>query len=557
MPIPRRQLAVAVVLVAAGLTGGAKVFKSTVMTEGDTAVGCLQEGCTYAAFRIPGLVDLGNGTLLAFAEGRKWGCGDFGGGTHPHRGQHDLVVRRSITGGRSWEPPLRNIFDAIGDPRWKHIDADNGVDTGNAIWDPTPLWDATTDTVWVFFNGPGREREDCSRGWCSTWAMSSADRGVSWSDAVNLTGQCQREGNFFGRAGNTPGNGHGVQLSSGRLVVPMYAGSPAGASTCFSDDHGTSWTASPFSPNTNANSDEIEIAELNSGDGKRLYMTIRHDAPPYGRQFSLSADGGVTWGERLEVQVPDPGCKGGVVQDPVNNAMVLSTAASCTVRGNQTIFLSTNNGAPGSWEYRQLVDAKSGYSTLQMCGGMIANLYEANTCNLTLALVDPKEMIADGRKPAIPCADSHCPSKVNGGPGFAPPPPPAKVDPHTLYCGAPPKPPRPPPSPQCQAALDDVCVAAKECFPTPSPYPGFAPLKALDSLGCAAEPPKPWPHGVPQGPCPAALTTPAWRCYSNLAMNPSKTAWSNAAPHPNAYCSHPGAALEAALQKPPCAATNL
>ena len=63
------------------------------------------------------------------------------------------MVRRSITGGRSWEPPLRNIFDAIGDPRWKHIDADNGVDTGNAIWDPTPLWDATTDTVWVFFNG--------------------------------------------------------------------------------------------------------------------------------------------------------------------------------------------------------------------------------------------------------------------------------------------------------------------------------------------------------------------------------------------------------------------
>ena len=57
-------------------------------------------------------------------------------------------------------------------------------------------------------------------------------------------------------------------------------------------------------------------------------MTIRHDAPPYGRQFSLSDDGGITWSERLEVQVPDPACKGGVVQDPANNAMVLATAAS-------------------------------------------------------------------------------------------------------------------------------------------------------------------------------------------------------------------------------------
>ena len=83
-----------------------------------------------------------------------------------------------------------------------------------------------------------------------------------------LTGACNP--NDLPYFPTSAGNGHGVQLSSGRLVVPMYAGSPAGASTCFSDDHGTSWTASPFSPNTNANSDEIEIAELNSGDGKRL-----------------------------------------------------------------------------------------------------------------------------------------------------------------------------------------------------------------------------------------------------------------------------------------------
>ena len=91
------------VLVAAGLTGGAKVFKSTVMTEGDTAVGCLQEGCTYAAFRIPGLVDLGNGTLLAFAEGRKWGCGDFGEPVSPR-----LPVMRPCTGMKVlfWETVL-------------------------------------------------------------------------------------------------------------------------------------------------------------------------------------------------------------------------------------------------------------------------------------------------------------------------------------------------------------------------------------------------------------------------------------------------------------------
>ena len=109
------------------------------------------------------------------------------------------------------------------------------------------------------------------------------------------------------------------------------------------------------------------------------------------------------------------------MQDGLTGAMVLSTAASCTKRGNQTVYLSTANGAPGTgsphhpfcksrnegkidvvylrsgttmpgcrdsivvikfttsremprrlfsftvgtWVYRQLVDALSGYSTLQ------------------------------------------------------------------------------------------------------------------------------------------------------------------------------------------------
>ena len=63
-----------------------------------------------------------------------------------------------------------------------------------------------------------------------------------------MTTHCQRSAGSSGGggastpfAGNTPGNGHAVQLASGRLVVPMYGGTPAGASTCYSDD-GKTWT---------------------------------------------------------------------------------------------------------------------------------------------------------------------------------------------------------------------------------------------------------------------------------------------------------------------------
>eukprot|EP01052_Picozoa_sp_SAG31_P026644 SAG31_NODE_2431_length_5707_cov_2.157810_10_plen_176_part_00 len=175
-----------------------------------------------------------------------------------------------------------------------------------------------------------------------------------------MTDQCQRSGKHPGTfAGNTPGNGHGLQTSTGRLVIPMYGSidTPTdpvgGASICYSDDHGTTWTAAPQSPGTGNFADEIEIAELNVDKpaGKpTLYMTIRNDGAPGGhRQFSTSTDMGLTWAERLNVDVPDPGCKGGVIQAPTSKAVVLSTPASCKSRVNQTVFLSLRNGAPGSW----------------------------------------------------------------------------------------------------------------------------------------------------------------------------------------------------------------
>ena len=69
-----------------------------------------------------------------------------------------------------------------------------------------------------------------------------------------------------------------------------------GASTCYSDDHGKSWTAAPHSPGTGNGADEIELAELNTptdddAAATTLYMTIRNDGAPGGhRQYSTSTD---------------------------------------------------------------------------------------------------------------------------------------------------------------------------------------------------------------------------------------------------------------------------
>ena len=155
------------------------------------------------------------------------GCGDFGPLPSKSGWGHDLVIRRSTDNGHSWgQLKPCSMLSTSCPGRRSEPRASLTTATRSGI---QRLWDSATDTVWLFFNGPGREDADCQAGLCSTWETHSTDKGASWTTPTNMTLQCQRPGARAGlRAANTPGNGHGVQLSSGRLVVPMYGGVPAG-----------------------------------------------------------------------------------------------------------------------------------------------------------------------------------------------------------------------------------------------------------------------------------------------------------------------------------------
>jgi sialidase-1 len=184
------------------------------MVAGAKAVGCTSppqppatEACVYKAFRIPGFVNAG-GTLLAFAEGRATGCADMSG-------YHDMMLRSSTDQGRSWGA-LRTIVDARA--LWRSFSAAHGL----AVWDPTPIFDSTTGTTFLFFGGPGRTK---GHHW-DIWQMSSQDKGRSWSAPVNMSSSCGRQGDGSSKAccglsGDTPSDGVGVQLSTGRLVIPL------------------------------------------------------------------------------------------------------------------------------------------------------------------------------------------------------------------------------------------------------------------------------------------------------------------------------------------------
>ena len=85
----------------------------------------LFEGGTegYACFRIPAIISSGK-TVLAFAEGRKGGCSDTG--------NIDLVLKRSVDGGKSWSG-LQVVWDP-GD---------------NVAGNPAPVFDEVTKTVFL------------------------------------------------------------------------------------------------------------------------------------------------------------------------------------------------------------------------------------------------------------------------------------------------------------------------------------------------------------------------------------------------------------------------
>lgn len=141
----------------------------------------------YACYRIPALVVVPGGELLAFAEGRKFTCADHD--------WNDIVLKRSFDGGRTWSA-LQVVY---GESKpLKHV----------TIGNPAPVWDAHTKTLFL----------PCCRNNQDVLLLNSTDMGKTWSQRpVDITAQVKAP-QWTWYATGPPG---GMQLNStGRLVVP-------------------------------------------------------------------------------------------------------------------------------------------------------------------------------------------------------------------------------------------------------------------------------------------------------------------------------------------------
>lgn len=168
----------------------------------------------YFGYRIPGIVyDTKHDTVMAFTQAMYETCG-FRRRLSALPGNYlsgDLVLKRSLDGGRSFEP-LQVVYNASA----------HGM---GGVWDPTPIYERETGAVFVFF---AISAAGDSQGHRISWAAAvTTDGGLHWQ-LRNMSSQCvptsKVETCFSG--------GHGTQLSNGRLVIPMY--NLPGFSTCYS-----------------------------------------------------------------------------------------------------------------------------------------------------------------------------------------------------------------------------------------------------------------------------------------------------------------------------------
>ena len=216
-------------------------------------------------YRIPSLLLGPDGSLLAFCEARKESQADAS--------PTDLVLRRSVDGGRSWLP-TQVLFRGVGK---------------EALMNPCPVVDQANKSILLLCErvNPAHPNHN------EHFQLTSKDNGLTWSEPGNIGARVANYNDSFNF-----GPGIGIQMRNGRLVIPGYTGVMNAemdeewfSRALYSDDFGKSWTLGPRVPQL---SDECQVAELNDG---KLMLNVRGNMGKSCRGVAISSNGGESWSD--------------------------------------------------------------------------------------------------------------------------------------------------------------------------------------------------------------------------------------------------------------------
>ena len=312
----------------------------------------------YHTYRIPALEITTKGTVLAFCEGRKTSQEDTG--------DIDLLLKRSEDNGRSWSEAAI-VYEVGGEAE---------ITIGN----PCPIVDRQTGRIHLLF----------VQDYHQLFSTYSDDDGLSWSTPREHTAILDEWD--YPLVLIATGPGHGIQLSSGRLVAPVWicdrerkdryentTKDRIRSGMIYSDDNGQTWQTGGLVPAEIAMLHEATIVERQDGS---LLINMRARAAGY-RAVATSTDGGLSWTDpELDRQLPDPTVQGSLIQlsnDTIlfsNPAVHSPAGVQSASRNNLTMRLSPDGGK--HWTHaRTITEGPSAYSDLAVTNdGKILCLYE-------------------------------------------------------------------------------------------------------------------------------------------------------------------------------------
>jgi len=315
----------------------------------------------YACHRVVALVVTGEGTLLAFSEGRVLSCSD--------ETDTDIVMKRSTDGGVSWSPLM--VIENDGP---------------NPCKDPCPVVLPNGRILLVYSWNESIPSED-DRTTREVYLTYSDDDGLTWAESRNITNMV-----YPGDRGwSGTGPGHGIVKERdpyrGRIVVaarhnPPGPGMSRGHLIC-SDDNGETWFSGAIALRDRTS--ESAVVELSDGS---IMLNSRNgiDGQPY-RVVSISSDGGDSFDKTfLDIDLIEPnGCQGSIlnhsfIQTTGKSNIIFSNPHHTVERVNGTLKWSEDDGETWTkkFMYSNPYPAYSGYSDIAIINGKdIAVLFEA------------------------------------------------------------------------------------------------------------------------------------------------------------------------------------
>ncbi len=308
----------------------------------------------YFSYRIPSVVTTKNGTILAFAEGRK--------NSYVDSGDIDIVMRRSLDGGKTWSnlSVIRN-------------------DDINRCQNPVPIYIPDINrvvliTCWNY--GATGVRE--------AFVTYSDDDGLTWAPHINITASVKHtEWNWYGT-----GPCHGIIKKrppfKGRIIVPanhsLLSDKKAFSHVIYSDDNGITWNQGGSV--SRSNTGESTVVELSDG---KLLLNMRNEdlTTPRYRIEAISNDGGITWEACYENKMlPDPRCQASIFryENTTNlpSLLLFSNQNQMKARKGLTLKVSRDDGK--TWGNKIIYhpsDLYGGYSDItQLVNGDVGILFE-------------------------------------------------------------------------------------------------------------------------------------------------------------------------------------